>query len=165
MLKKIFGFGKTAAKQGIKKIAGKGGKKGLKVTNRKIIKKNIGKGKKIISSKPKVPTKPKGPTKGQIGAAIVGGTGAIALQGLKKLRGDKKAGATPPAKGPASQGPTPKPKPKKLPDARDAAKARPTVKKSKIVRDKKGKAVRTKDGKAIKFGGANKGGKKSREGR
>ena len=159
MLKKIFGFGKTAAKQGIKKIAGKGGKKGLKVTNRKIIKKNIGKGKKIISSKPKVPTK------GQIGAAIVGGTGAIALQGLKKLRGDKKAGATPPAKGPASQGPTPKPKPKKLPDARDAAKARPTVKKTKIVRDKKGKAIRDKKGKVITYGGANKGGKKSREGK
>ena len=159
MLKKIFGFGKAGVKQGIKKIASKGGKKKLKVTKRKIIKKNIGKGKKIISSKPKVPTK------GQIGAAIVGGTGAIALQGLKKLRGDKKAGATPPAKGPASQGPTPKPKPKKLPDARDAAKARPTVKKTKIVRDKKGKAIRDKKGKVITYGGANKGGKKSREGK
>jgi len=160
MLKKIFGFGKTAAKQGIKKIAGKGGKKGLKVTNRKIIKKNIGKGKKIISSKPKVPTK------GQKIALGTGLGGAAVVGGInRKLTGDKKAGATPPAKGPASQGPTPKPKPKKLPAARDTAKARPTVKKSKIVRDKKGKAVRTKDGKAVKFGGANKGGKKSREGR
>ena len=46
MLKKIFGFGKAGVKQGIKKIASKGGKKKLKVTKRKIIKKNIGKGKK-----------------------------------------------------------------------------------------------------------------------
>ena len=146
MLKKIFGLGKAGVKQGVKKISGKAGKKSLKATNRKIIKKNIGKGKKMVSSRPKVPTK------GQIAAAVVGGTGALTLQGLKKLRGDKKAGAAPPAKGPASQGPTPKPKPKKLPDARDAAKARPTVKKSKIVRDKKGKAVRDKKGKAIKYG-------------
>mgnify|MGYP003671004115 CR=1 FL=1 len=39
------------------------------------------------------------------------------------------------------------------------------VEPSKIVTDKKGNAVRSKDGKAVTFGGANKGGKKSREGR
>ena len=39
------------------------------------------------------------------------------------------------------------------------------AKPSKIVTDKRGKAVRDKRGKAVNFGGANKGGKKSREGR
>jgi hypothetical protein len=94
-------------------------------------------------------------TKGEKVALGVGAAGSGALLGLK-LKEDKGARAGGMKQGQSPKGGTaPKKKPKtskKLPDARDAAKARPTVKKSKIVRDKKGKAVRDKKGKAVKYG-------------
>ena len=58
---------------------------------------------------------------------------------------------------------TPKRKPKKQ-GMSEKGRGR-SAKPSNIVTDKRGKAVRDKRGKAVTFGGANKGGKKSREGR
>ena len=48
---------------------------------------------------------------------------------------------------------------------REAGRGKAGSKRKNIVKDKRGKAVRDKRGKAVNFGGANKGGKKSREGR
>ena len=130
--------------------------------SRKVITKNIGGGKKIVSSKPKPRRQTggkRGPTKTEKGALVVGGTGAIATLAInKKLRDRKNARAD---EGKTSATPKRKPKKQGMSEKGRGRGAKP----SKIVTDKKGKAVRDKRGNAVNFGGANKGGKKSREGR
>ena len=129
---------------------------------RKITTKNIGGGKKIVSSKPKPRRQTggkRGPTKTEKGALVVGGTGAIATLAINKKLRDRKNARADDSKTPA----TPKGKPKKL---GMNEKGRGKVgSPRKVVKDKRGNVVRSKDGKAVTFGGANKGGKKSREGR
>lgn len=149
MLKKIFSFGKQGIKQGIKKIT-KGPKPKLKRTTTT---KNIGGGKKIVSSKADDAVKT---GKKIVGPALVGGAITIAVN--KKLRDRRDARAED-----SKTSATPKRKPKKQ-GMSEKGRGR-SAKPSKIVTDKRGKAVRDKRGKAVTFGGANKGGKKSREGR
>jgi len=151
MLKKIFSFGKQGIKQGIKKITKtKGPKPKLKRTTTT---KNIGGGKKIVSSKADDAVKT---GKKIVGPALVGGAITIAVN--KKLRDRRDARAED-----SKTSATPKRKPKKQ-GMSEKGRGR-SAKPSKIVTDKRGKAVRDKRGKAVTFGGANKGGKKSREGR
>ena len=149
MLKKIFSFGKQGIKQGIKKIT-KGPKPKLKRTTTT---KNIGGGKKIVSSKADDAVKT---GKKIVGPALVGGAITIAVN--KKLRDRRDARAED-----SKTSATPKRKPKKQ-GMSEKGRGR-GAKPSNIVTDKRGKAVRDKRGKAVTFGGANKGGKKSREGR
>tara|TARA_R110002072_G_scaffold76450_1_gene179416 strand:+ start:15 stop:449 length:435 start_codon:yes stop_codon:yes gene_type:complete len=101
---------------------------------------------------------------------LIGGIAKGIAKGIKALKKNKgKIGGTAIVGGAATQLKK-KPKaetPKKKPLAQGTSeKGRGRgAKPSKIVTDKKGNAVRSKDGKAVTFGGANKGGKKSREGR
>tara|TARA_R110000803_G_scaffold7601_1_gene24498 strand:- start:1359 stop:1811 length:453 start_codon:yes stop_codon:yes gene_type:complete len=130
--------------------------------SRKVITKNIGGGKKIVSSKPKPRRQTggkRGPTKTEKAALVVGGAGALTTLTINKMLRDRRDARADEGKTSA----TPKRKPKKQ-GMSEKGRGR-GAKPSKIVTDKKGKAVRDKRGNAVNFGGANKGGKKSREGR
>ena len=129
---------------------------------RKITTKKIAGGKKIVSSKKAASNREagrRGPTKTELGALVVGGAGAISTLAINKLLRNKRDARADDSKTSA----TPKRKPKKQ-GMSEKGRGR-SAKPSNIVTDKRGKAVRDKRGKAVTFGGTNKGGKKSREGR
>ena len=144
MLKKIIGFGKKGIKQGIKKITKtKGPKPKLKRTTTT---KNIGGGKKIVSSKA---DKAVNIGKKIVGPALVGGAITIAVN--KKLR-DRRDARAADRKTPA----TPKRKPKKplAQGTSEKGRGKAGTKRNVLKRGNKfgGSGVVRNQGKAVKTG-------------